>query len=120
MWSQCEGGDEGHNAISFAIVAWHTMTMIALLCLQSGFDATIQLRQEGNLRSTSTRQWWPKKKNYFSSQIYKLKLWYYVEFEEEFEGKRINFFLNFNLYIPTYLYKYSKAQKIEIFLTKFY
>ena len=30
-----------------------------------------------------------------------------VEFEEELKAKRTNFFLDFNLCIPTYLYKYS-------------
>lgn len=30
-----------------------------------------------------------------------------VESEEEFKGKRINSLLDFNLYIPTCLYKYS-------------
>ena len=31
----------------------------------------------------------------------------FLESEEEFEAKRINFLLDCTLYIPTYLYKYS-------------
>lgn len=30
-----------------------------------------------------------------------------VKYDEELEGKRIIFFLDFSLYIPIYLYKYS-------------